>query len=101
MRLQATKGTWMPKQSLNFTVRVVGSPSGSSAGPEGDLIGFLEHQCDCSREEGQEGAGEEVALAMGGVGWWEWKLTHLGSFAVLGGAGGCPKTQAPLTPPLP
>lgn len=51
---------------------------------QGDLIGLLEHQRDCSGEEGQEGAGGEVALAMGGVWGWEWRLTHLGSFSVPG-----------------
>lgn len=59
----------------------------------------LEGQCDCSGEEGQEEAGVEAVMAV--VGWgMEAHSSGLLHCACGEGAGGCPHTQALLTPPL-
>lgn len=63
-------------------------------------VGLRDRQCDCGGEEAREWTGVEVAQAMmrrrgdGSPPTWAPSLC-------LGGAGGCPDTQVPLTPPPP
>ena len=83
---------------LNFPQRAVGSCSRLLRGPDSIRLvsGIVKY--DCGGEEAQEWMGVEAAQAMmrrcgdGSPPIWAPSLC-------LGGAGGCPDTQVPLTPP--
>lgn len=88
----------MQTHLLNFPQRAVGSCSRLLRGPDGIRLVSGIVKCDCSGEEAQEWMGVEAAQAMmrrcgdGSPPIWAPSLC-------LGGAGGCPDTQVPLTPP--